>query len=172
MKQFWEQIHESRNLTWLTDSDPVKVLQMHNFVPLAGMRILDFGVGIGGMARYLKSIGCWICSVDISHLALLRVSGILDLILDWESDYPETDYGIAHLVFQHMCDEDVVKVVKRMKIKQYLSCQFISGRRQSAPLCYLRTPAQMLTLIGGQQLWLGSEFWNKGYQNHVMHIGV
>jgi hypothetical protein len=144
---------------------------MHEIEPSAGARILDFGIGTGGMARYLKSQGYWVCSVDISPLAQLRVSGISDMVTSFDKEYPNTDIGIAHLVFQHMCDEDIITALRNMHTS-YLSVQFISGKQKDAELRYLRTTERMLNLIQSvypraECLWQGSEYWIKGFQNHV-----
>jgi cyclopropane fatty-acyl-phospholipid synthase-like methyltransferase len=110
IEKFWEGQHEMEDLSsdTLTGSDPIYVLDFLNLSveELRNKKIIDIGVGFGTMAVFLKSLGCFVCSVDISQSALTRISSISDMIChsDRMCDMPNRyfDYCISMKVFQHV----------------------------------------------------------------------
>lgn len=116
-EQFWNDCHAVNDQHFLTGSSGRSVWSSLNITDRvkAGAKVLNIGVGLGFCTNELVKAGCVVDVLDISPVALERVSKIVRkawLPSQFESmpiDY--YDLIISHLVTQHMPDGDLTKQV-------------------------------------------------------------
>lgn len=134
--QWWDKCHSNQADFgfWLTGSAGVNVwssLQIEDLIG-PGQVILNIGVGQGHCTRELSARGCQVHALDISPVALSRISDCV--VAGWLpsqlSELPSDtfDVAISHLVAQHMSDPDleqqIREVVRGLKPKGVFALQF------------------------------------------------
>ena len=192
LKRFWETAHSQQKHLWLTGSPPIEVitrLDVRDEIDEEGSMILDVGVGLGLMARYLFDSGRKIDALDISSAALDRVKPFVNTTFLDASQLPSQHYSLImhHLVAQHMSNEDLKSqiryLVRSLKDGGVVALQFaapISGNNGSsndhnlsvqAGGGVVRTSDEMIALVteaGGKprsviprENWekYGSQYW-------------
>lgn len=192
LKQFWDTTHRHQKHLWLTGSPPKEVitrLDVRDEINEEGSMILDVGVGLGLMARYLLDNGRKVDALDISSNAIERVKPFVNLTFVDASQLPNLRYSLImhHLVAQHMSDKNlqdqIRHLVRSLKNGGVVALQFsapISDRAGLSKDCNLsvqagggivRTPDEMITLVsdaGGRLMsvvprekWekYGSQYW-------------
>jgi len=106
----WNACHKTQEIGPLTGSDPVLVLKYHALreVAFEGLTVLDIGIGLGGMCRYLTKMGAIVDSMDVADLAEGAVHGIARhfYLASNAQSLPRAEYDLAisHLVAQHQWD--------------------------------------------------------------------
>ena len=119
-REAWNACHDVRHSGALSGSPPKEVLSHHQIADLMrpGLTVLDIGVGLGGMARYLSAAGCVVDCLDVADKAAETVRGyarnfyIAKDIETLPSD--EYDLAISMLVAQHMCERNLRKQIKEV----------------------------------------------------------
>lgn len=116
---FWEQAHVDQKTLWLTGSHPQEVidrLDVQTEVNQKNQEILDVGVGLGLMVKYLTDTGKKVSALDISLNALERVRHLVSGSYNIPADLPEKAFGLVmhHLVAQHMSDTDLVSQMRNL----------------------------------------------------------
>lgn len=104
----------------LSGSDPEDVLGHHQLMSFIrpGLTVLDIGVGLGGMAKYLHSKGCVVDSMDVADKAedtvrpYIRRFYLADDIFSLSSD--TYDLALSQLVAQHMCERNLREQIKHV----------------------------------------------------------
>jgi len=117
----WNRVHEARHLGTITDKDPgalsgssaESVLEYHQVADLIcpGLIVLDIGVGMGNMSRYLHSCLCHVDAMDVADKAETTVQGYVHRfypVRDIQSlSANKYDLAISMIVAQHMSDENL-----------------------------------------------------------------
>ena len=99
LKEFWTKEHRGHSDRWVSASDPVKVIERLG-VNLDGVKsVLEVGPGRLLLANLLESMGKRVVLYDLVELDDPRYVSKLPL------DEP-VDLAIAHLVFQHVPQQD------------------------------------------------------------------
>ena len=117
-KNFWDKQHSHNNKYWLTGSNPVRVVNMHDVKNVNFDTFLDIGIGQGEMSKYMKYLGKTVYACDISDVALEKVkiyTSKMALTPDL-STLPPADLAICHLVFQHCNDEMITKIINNVNL--------------------------------------------------------
>jgi ubiquinone/menaquinone biosynthesis C-methylase UbiE len=120
--QWWDKCHSEneRYRFWLTGSDASQVwsnLKVEDRIE-TGKSVLNIGVGQGHCTRALSERGCRVQALDISPVALARVSDCV--AATWlPSQLKELptgvfDLAISHLVAQHMSDSDLSQQIREV----------------------------------------------------------
>lgn len=186
LKAFWETAHIHQKQLWLTGSPPIEVIErldVKSEIDRHDASILDVGVGLGLMARYLRDIGKEVDALDISSAALERVKPLVGSTFQDARDLPDNRYSLVmhHLVAQHMSDESlndqIRHLVRSLRHDGVVALQFsspLSDFRDRASKSSLssqaggvvvRTPDEMMALItdaGGRPLSVSpKESWRK-----------
>jgi SAM-dependent methyltransferase len=129
---FWNTQHAADNDYWLTRSDPESVIHRHGVWDIVNSSpnvIFDVGVGDGRMSRYLAAKGQKVIGIDISPVALGKLS-CQTYTPTSLSEYagPGADLAICHLVIQHCSDKEVIAlltpIVRVLHSQGILSVQF------------------------------------------------
>jgi SAM-dependent methyltransferase len=169
---WWEECHRCSIHKYLSGSSPQVTLQQHNITVKPGQVVLDFGVGLGYMSKYLHELGVTVHALDISKTGLARVEPYTACRWTPDDTMPSNTYdaAVCHLVAQHVSDEDLEKelrnVLSAMKIDGILSVQFANSpfldhsvaSQMHGGVC--REPGAARDLIaraGGRVIWQ-SEF--------------
>jgi hypothetical protein len=190
---WWNRAHKSKQVRWLSDypgEEVWKRLDVENLlVPEAA--VLEIGVGTGRSAVALKGRGCKVSALDISSVALERVSSFAECYLP-EQQLPSGAFDVAmsHLVAQHMTDADLLAqiraVVASLKPMGVFAMQFsdhADGQEHlhdESSLCVklgevCRSPREMEKLASAAGVkvvkLLEREVWNDyGLRWYVVHL--
>ena len=130
LRKHWRECHAASDEQMLSGSPPAYVLGIHEIVVPQGGTVLDIGIGLGEMARYLKEQGCHVHSMDITEEALDKVADVTEARWLITDTLPAGmfDLAICHLVAQHVSDDDLVpelrNVLQSLKPGAVLSIQF------------------------------------------------
>jgi len=125
-RERWNRVHEAYQSGALPVSDPgalsgspaVEVLSHHGVAEMIcpGLVVLDIGVGLGGMSKYLQESLCIVDALDVADAAEKTVASCARKFYAARdiADLPEDEYDLAlsMIVSQHMCDADLRKQVK------------------------------------------------------------
>ncbi|MHA2084453.1 MAG: class I SAM-dependent methyltransferase [Candidatus Thorarchaeota archaeon] len=134
VQEFWENVHETDDISLLTDSDPNSVYSFHQLQELAdasGNTVLEVGIGYGKSIQHLASKNR-VIAVDIAESALERVrpfayQSVLTPDLK-RVKRNSVDWALSHLVFQHCTDSMLRKilsgVLRALKPQGFFSFQF------------------------------------------------
>lgn len=119
LPRFWEQAHVDQKTLWLTGSHPQEVidrLDVQRELNQENQKILDVGVGLGLMVKYLVDIGKNVDALDISVNALERVEHLVSSTYNHGQELPDKRFGLVmhHLVAQHMSDLDLVLQMRHL----------------------------------------------------------
>jgi SAM-dependent methyltransferase len=133
-RSVWNKAHEDRCRKSLSGSDPRRVLEQHCAATQirAGMVVLDIGVGLGEMCRYLCDVGCVVDALDIADRSEDTVYGLVRnfYLADEIERLPSREYelAISHIVSQHMCERNlrrqIAEVSRSTKLGGLFSIQF------------------------------------------------
>jgi SAM-dependent methyltransferase len=165
---FWEQAHVDQKTLWLTGSHPQEVvdrLDVQAELVHKNQHVLDVGVGIGLMAKFLSDKGMVVSALDISVNALDRIKSFVTGSYNQASDLPDKTFGLVmhHLVAQHMSDADLVvqmrHLIRSLTPNGIVAMQFAStvlgqpsASNQSTGLQatggVTRSPKEMEVLVG------------------------
>jgi len=120
----WNAIHlaaaasEKEAIEALTGSNAPTTLAQHSISPQTGMVVLDVGVGLGNMARYLAELGCTVDCLDVADAAEQAVREWMRrfYIADEIVMLPTAEYelAISHLTAQHMTDSDLRRQIREV----------------------------------------------------------
>jgi SAM-dependent methyltransferase len=151
---WWNHEHCERPLKWLGDTAPDVVFRTHGLSErdLAGLSVLDIGVGTGRMSDRLRGLGCEVTSVDIAPEALARSSAQKKL-LTWNlREAKPVDVAIIHLVFQHCEDDEVLRLLREspLAFDGYISAQWgirVGAAEDQERKLILRSEAEAVSLI-------------------------
>ena len=192
IKTFWENAHRQKKQLWLTGSPPQEVitrLDVESEIKGNNFPILDVGVGLGLMARYLFDIGKAVEALDISATALERVKPYVSATFLDASELPNDHFSLImhHLVAQHMADTSLKTQIqdlrRSLKVGGVIALQFSApvnhtsdrssdlGVSDQAGGMVMLTPKEMTALIesaGGnihsvspREIWTkyDSQYW-------------
>ena len=192
IKTFWENAHRQKKQLWLTGSPPQEVirrLDVESEIKDSEFPILDVGVGLGLMARYLFDSGKAVEALDISVTALERAKPYVSATFLDASELPNDHFALImhHLVAQHMADASLKTQIKdlrkSLKVGGVIALQFSAPLNQTreqpinlslsdqAGGMVMRTSEEMTTLIesvGGnihsvspREIWTkyDSQYW-------------
>src|SRR5205807_3406624 len=177
--QWWNRCHSENEEFgyWLTGSSGSQVWTSLNVEDRIGpgTTVLNIGVGQGHCTRGLVELGCRVHALDISPVALKRISDCVIAVWlpsqlhDLHSD--TFDLAISHLVAQHMSDADlnqqIREVVRSLKADGVFAMQFafcLSGNdkdieetpgalKAGSIRRSLETVKSMITNAGGRLVW-------------------
>jgi len=193
-QDFWNECHLKNNQHFLTGSSGSQVwknLQIEDRI-CAGSRVLNIGVGLGYCTKDLVSRGCKVDVLDISPIALSRVSSIVEN--SWLPNQfdlmpvGEYDLVLSHLVSQHMPTSELEKqvqyIVKALAPSGLFAMQFSSWlpgvhaevstkNIKSGGMCYSQVEMQgIIERCGGrvQKMAKIYEFPAKGSSWSIVHI--
>lgn len=141
MKLHWAEKHRWRDPFWLSGSDPQTTLRWHRVDDklTEARRVLDIGVGTGGMAKYLHEAGHNVYCVDIVEDAFQNCKPHCDMFSDIAGLHHfrplGMDLAICHLVAQ-CCSDDVLMdlllaVLRHLHDGGILSIQFAAPFRKT-----------------------------------------
>jgi len=133
--EWWNRAHEVNHRWWLSGTPGEEVwdrLEVKNFLS-PGAQVLEVGVGLGLSVQALVERGCQVSVLDISPVALKRVSSVAQGYLSSELQrlpINTFDVAMSHLVSQHMTDHDlemqITAVVASLKPTGVFAIQFSS----------------------------------------------
>lgn len=138
LKKFWEHNHKTNNDYWLSGTiDALTILNYHSIDSnITSKKILDLGIGMGHLTKYLYSKGNIIFSCDISENALNNVKNIANTYLTSDlKNIEPVDLAISNLCFQHCNDEEIERFIKEINLAQngIFSFQFAYLRDNEEP---------------------------------------
>lgn len=118
-RQNWNGVHVIRHDGALSGSPALEVLNHHRISRVwSREKILDIGVGLGGMAEYLHSQDCVVDCLDVADEAektvrpFCRRFYLAENIETLPSD--EYDLAISMLVAQHMCERNLRRQIREV----------------------------------------------------------
>jgi SAM-dependent methyltransferase len=118
-QEFWDTQHRQNSRYWLTDSIPAHVLAQHRVGRPTNKRVMDIGVGTGGLVTYLAKYGNTMIACDISPVALERVRYTAQVVLPKDLLTVEpVDLAICHLVFQHCVDATMFEIIRNVRLTE------------------------------------------------------
>jgi cyclopropane fatty-acyl-phospholipid synthase-like methyltransferase len=138
MDTFWEKNHVESNEYWLSSTNSAEyILDIHGIDKnISGKTILDIGIGVGNLCRYLHSKRNKMNACDISHSALDKVKSFANTYHTSELNRVEpVDLAISNLVFQHCNDAEIARIIKDINLKDdgIFSFQFAFLREDEIP---------------------------------------
>jgi len=138
MNNFWQEQHKNKNEYWLSGTNNAEyILDLHNIDRnISNNTILDIGVGMGHLSRYLHSKNNTMFCSDISQIALDNVNNIATTYLTYElSRIEPVDIAICNLVFQHCDDNEIQRILKDVQLKDsgFFTFQFAFLREGEEP---------------------------------------
>jgi SAM-dependent methyltransferase len=138
LENFWDTQHKEKNKWWLSGCYSGKdILKIHNINKnISNLKVLDLGVGMGNLTRYLNELGNEVYSCDISNVALDNIKDVAKTYHTSElKNIEAVDIAISNLVFQHCDDNEVRRIIKEIKLKDngYFSFQFAFLRENENP---------------------------------------
>lgn len=116
-RQAWNGAHEAHHEGALSGSPGEEVLNHHRLLDRIrpGLVVLDIGVGLGGMAKYLHSRECIVDSLDVADAAEETVKPYARkfYLAERIDTLPDNEYDLAvsHLTAQHMCERNLKKQI-------------------------------------------------------------
>lgn len=118
---FWEEKHKLQDNWWLTGSDFEIVKTLHNLndSDFKGKEVLEIGVGLGTCTKALSFLADKLYCCDISRTALANVSKytIATYLTADLKNIPPVDIALCHLVFQHCSDDEIVRIINEVNLK-------------------------------------------------------
>jgi len=198
VREWWDECHSASGdlafyLTGSSGPDVWSSLKLEKRIA-PGQVVLNIGVGHGFCTRALSELGCKVHALDISPVALAKISDSVEAT--WlpsqlkEIPSDTFDLAISHLVAQHMSDADlseqIREVVRALKPSGVFGVQFAfslngaEARTRETDLelkvggnC--RSLEQMQTLVeraGGSVIWSNEigrfpEFGSGWYGIHI-----
>jgi len=138
MNNFWQEQHKNKNEYWLSGTNNAEyILDLHKIDRnISNNKILDIGVGLGHLSKYLHSKHNTIMCADISQVALDNVNDIASTYLTSElSRIEPVDIAICNLVFQHCDDNEIQRILKDVQLKDsgFFTFQFAFLREGEEP---------------------------------------
>ena len=138
MKEFWEEKHRNKLVTYLSGHCGATVIKGLYIEPIIGAllgsscEVLEIGVGLGICTRDLRDMGMHISCVDISEEALRRVEKYCDRrFLSSKIDTLPTDFfdlAISFCVTQHIDDAalsaQLWEVIRSLKPEGIFAMQY------------------------------------------------
>jgi len=118
MKEFWDICHTQNSTMMLSGNSATQTIQNLRIEPFIkpGTRLLNIGVGTGACTQDYLKMGCQVFALDASKTALDKVRPLVHTcyLADNLNDLPLQifDLAIAHLVAQHMEDDDLCRNLK------------------------------------------------------------
>ena len=119
-REAWNACHRAQHEGALSGSDAEEVLRHHRIADMIrpGLVVLDIGVGLGGMSRYLHSRGCIVDALDVADVAEKTVRAYVSrfyVAADIETLTANTyDLAISMIVAQHMCERNLREQIKHV----------------------------------------------------------
>ena len=119
-REAWDKSHAAHHPGALSGSGAEEVLQHHRISHLVrpGLVVLDIGVGLGGMSKYLSEQRCVVDALDVSAVARETVAAyVRDFYLAEEIESlpaNEYDLAISMIVSQHMCERNLRRQVREV----------------------------------------------------------
>jgi SAM-dependent methyltransferase len=123
MNNFWQEQHKNKNEYWLSGTNNAEyILDLHKIDRnISNNKILDIGVGMGHLSRYLYSKKNTMFCSDISQIALDNLNDIASTYLTSDlSRIEPVDIAICNLVFQHCNDIEIQRILNDFSIQSYL----------------------------------------------------
>lgn len=111
----WRQQHKTRNMNRLSGTRPEDVFHWADLEPPSHCKVLDIGVGTGGMARYLLGRGNEVWCYDLVNEASRCLPPRVYFTTHLPS-VPPVDFAIAHLVLQHMAEDAVDELLHGIRL--------------------------------------------------------
>jgi 2-polyprenyl-3-methyl-5-hydroxy-6-metoxy-1,4-benzoquinol methylase len=164
--EFWKEVHKADEVLWLSDYPGPEIWQRLGVVGRIrpGATVLNIGIGLGRCTRALHDAGCVVHAMDISPLALERVSDFATTWLASDADKlpgGTFDVVLSHLVAQHMRDGDLIQqirtVLPALKHNGVFAMQFSTLENEQSMVSetldnikdgrVLRTPQEMRKLV-------------------------
>jgi 2-polyprenyl-3-methyl-5-hydroxy-6-metoxy-1,4-benzoquinol methylase len=112
---WWDRAHKNKEIRWLSGYRGEVVWNRLDVRDLLAPKacVLEIGIGLGNSAADLKDKGCEVSALDISPIALERVSSFAKCYLPEQQLPPDTfDVALSHVVAQHMTDADLFAQIK------------------------------------------------------------
>jgi 2-polyprenyl-3-methyl-5-hydroxy-6-metoxy-1,4-benzoquinol methylase len=119
MEEFWNNNHSNQNTYWLSSTySGETILDLHNIDKnIKNIKVLDLGIGVGNLTRYLFKNGNKVYSCDISKVALNNVKDFASTYHTSElSKIEPVDLAISNLVFQHCNDKEIERMIKEVNL--------------------------------------------------------
>jgi len=124
----WNKVHAAKHQSHITKenpgalsgSPPTEVLNHHQLIQhiRPGLTVLDIGVGMGGMSKYLKEADCIVDALDVATEAGKTVEQYARQFYSARriSDLPTEEYDLAFsmIVSQHMSDENLREQIEHV----------------------------------------------------------
>lgn len=138
MNNFWQEQHKTKNEYWLSGTNNAEyILDLHKIDRnINNNKILDIGVGMGHLSRYLHSKKNTMFCSDISQIALDNLNDIASTYLTSDlSRIEPVDIAICNLVFQHCDDNEIQRILKDVQLKDsgFFTFQFAFLREGEEP---------------------------------------
>jgi len=196
VESFWNKCHKNKELLYLSGCNYEETV---NFLRVAdkvkrGTAVLEIGVGMGYVTRGLYDLGAIVDALDISPVALERVSGycrktyhVFEVNKLTDNSY---DLVICHNVVQHVPTVDLkaelIEVIRALKPTGVFAIEFVSSdnandaganpRQQditAGALC--RTPEFMMNLVtesgGRSEIVFSAKVENPVVKSvHILHV--
>ena len=117
-RERWNAAHAAHSLGALSGSIPEEVLSHHGMTQFIrrGLIVLDIGVGLGNMAKYLRSRGCIVDALDVADKAEAAVKEHIRrfYLADSINQLPSRQYDLAisQIVAQHQAEDSLREQIK------------------------------------------------------------
>ena len=137
LENFWNFQHKIKNDWWLSGCySGEDILRIHNISTPSNLKILDLGIGMGNLTKYLYELKNEVYSCDISKIGLDNVKTIAKTYHTSElKNIEPVDIAISNLVFQHCSDDEIRRMIKEINLKDdgFFSFQFAFLRESEEP---------------------------------------
>ena len=120
-KDFWETEHRG-NTGWLTGTSFESLLKQFALAlsDIQGKKVLEIGVGRGHCTESFKEFAGELYCCDISEGALDKVRSMAKEVYQTAdiAQAPQVDLAIAHLVFVHCTDDEMLRLINDIKLNE------------------------------------------------------
>ena len=120
-KDFWETEHIG-NTGWLTGTSFESLLQEFALAlsDIQGKKVLEIGVGRGHCTESFKEFAGELYCCDISEGALDKVRSMAKEVYQTADivQAPQVDLAIAHLVFVHCTDDEMLRLINDINLNE------------------------------------------------------
>lgn len=119
--EFWDEKHKKES-HWLTGTPMDFLYYIFTLTTddLIDKKILEIGVGTGSSINHMSSIASELYACDISQIGLDKIKDkVKQTFLTTElSQCPPVDIAIAHLVFVHCNDDEVLRILNDINLTE------------------------------------------------------